>query len=401
MFNAIATPFGMLLMWLYELVNSYALALVLIAIIVRVILLPVQMKSKRGTLRQTRLSPKIAELKKKHGANTQKFNEETQKLYKEAGTNPASGCLWGFIQMPIMLALFWAIRQPITLMMRVYEGFIQPYPFVHDGITYESGPIYERLYETGYQFVENGNALWEELFQVQWITDHWAQFSEFAEIGLRQLDLYLGFLNLGDIPQWQLWNFDWSTSAQWGPLLILFFFPIISGAAQFVSAAIMRKSQPMQQTGGMASAMKMMPLMSVFFGYMFPAALSIYWTTGTVLQIGQDIWLTKKYTKILDAEDAEIEKARAEKEAALEEKRAETEAKKAAGLIEQNKNTSKKKKKAGAKQEQSEKTAEWERENLPAKAKKAKQEPVQPSRVGDRVHARGRAYDPDRYKGEL
>ena len=107
--NVIARPFGQILMFLYEATGSYALSLVLIALIVKVIMLPFQMKSKRGMMRQSRLQPKVAELQKKHGANKAKLNEEMSKMYKEEGINPASGCLWGFLPMPIMFALFFVI----------------------------------------------------------------------------------------------------------------------------------------------------------------------------------------------------------------------------------------------------------------------------------------------------
>jgi YidC/Oxa1 family membrane protein insertase len=412
MFNAIAAPFGMLLMWLYELVGNYALSLILIAILVRLLLLPFQMKGKRGQLRQSRLQPKLAELQKRHGANKQKYQEEMSKLYRDEGVNPLSGCLWNFIQMPIMLALFWAIRQPITVMMRVYEGFLGSEPFTYGGEIYEIGPIYQRLTEAGYQFVDTAQATWEQIFQTRFMTDNWEQygFYVFEQYGLRQMDFSLGILDLGQVPQWQLWNpeiFNWGDSSVWLPLLILFFFPILSGGVQFLSASIMRKINPMATPempggagGSMGTIMKLMPLMSVVFGFMFPAALAIYWTAGTALQIVQDVILTKRYTKILDAEDAVKEAERKEKEAALEAKRLESERRKAEGLAADNKNKSKRKKKKGEKQDQREKAAEWEKKTAPKKKKKDQDEEFNPSREGNRRYARGRAYDPERYANE-
>jgi len=216
------------------------------------------------------------------------------------------------------------------------------------------------------------------------------------------MDFSLGILDLGQVPQWQVWNFDWSDSSAWLPLLLLFFLPVISGGVQFISAAIMRKTNPMATpaegtpgAGSMGTVMKLMPLMSVVFGFMFPAALAVYWTAGTALQIGQDLWLNKKYTKILDEEDAERDKIRKAKEAELEAKRLETERKKAEGILEENKNRSKRKKQKGDKQAQREKAAEWEKKNAPEKPVEKKSEP---GRVGNRKYARGRAYNPHRYK---
>jgi len=394
LFAPIARILGWLILVLYDLVNNYALALVLVAILIHAVMLPFQMKAKRGMLRQTRISPKIAELQKKHGANKQKLNEEMAKLYKEEGVNPASGCFWNLIPMPIMMAIFVAIRQPMVMMMNVSTDLIGN---LEDGL----GVIGQRLYDTGYVFTP-GN-FHEQASQLQWITNHWEQFSEFASYGLRQMSFYLtgDFMNLAQVPPWQLWNpeyFNWSDSTYWLPALLLFSLPILSGVAQFISADIMRKmnAQPQAPSGGMGTVMKMMPLMSVFFGFMLPAVLSIYWTAGTVLRIGQDIWLTKKYTKILDEEDFERDKVRKVKEAELEAKRLETERKKAEGIVETNKNKSKNKKKKGDRQEKLEKAAEWEKKNAPPESAKTKKK--EPGRVGDRKFARGRAYNPDRYK---
>ena len=391
MFDAIARPFGMLLMFLYDLVSNYGLALILVAIIIKVILLPFQMKGKRGQLRQSRLQPKIAELQKKHAANKQKLNEEMAKLYKDEGVNPASGCLWSFIQMPIMIALFFAIRQPLSLMMGV----------AHEAFEY-GGIIIETFRDLGIdRFTEEvlaGPHAQVEIAQA--VSQNWSVFEPLNIPGLQNISFNMGPLDLSLTPQWEVWNFPWNNFSELLPLLLLFLLPVLSGAAQFISAHIMRKispaGSPEAAAGTMGKVIKFMPLMSVWFGFILPAALSLYWTIGTVLQIGQDIWLTKKYTKILDAEDAEKNAVRKVKEAELEAKRLESERKKAEGIAADSLNVSKKKKKKGKKQDQIDKAAEWEKKNKPLEDKEEKYEP---SRVENRKYARGRAYDPDRYSG--
>ena len=74
MLSTIAKPFGMLLMWLYELVQNYGVAVILFALIVKVIFLPFMAKSKKSSMRMSRLTPKLKEIEKKHGANRQKYN---------------------------------------------------------------------------------------------------------------------------------------------------------------------------------------------------------------------------------------------------------------------------------------------------------------------------------------
>lgn len=391
MFDFIVRPLGQLLMLLYDLTGSYGMALLLFAIAVKIVLLPFQMKSKRGMMRQSRLQPKMAEVQKKHGTNKAKVNEEMQKLYKEEGVNPASGCLWGILPLPIMFALFQAIRRPLTMMMNVSQELLE-----------EGGAIYNRLLETG--FVPQMQAFYLEMEQATWISAHWNRFSDFVAYGLQEISFYLGPVNLGQQPLWDFfWHetTDWSHVDGWLPGLLLFFIPLVSGGTQFISAAITRKVQPAPAPAAegagksMQTMMMLMPLISVYFGFILPAALGFYWTIGTVLQIFQDLWLNKRYTKILDIEDEERNRLRKIKEAEIESKRLETERKKAEGINEANPNKSKRKKQMTEKQEQLEKAAEWERKHAPPDESETE---CEPSREGKRRYARGRAYDPARYE---
>jgi len=386
MLEAIARPFGQFLMILYDWVGNYGVSLILFALTVRVIMLPFQMKSKPGMMRQSRLQPKIAEIQKKHGTNKAKMNEEIAKMYKEEGVNPASGCLWSFLPIPIMIALFLVIRQPLTMMMGIPAELLQ-----------EGGVIYEKLQSL--DFVSTIQPYYVQIDQAQWIGRFFEQFQSLDIAGLRVMNFNFLGINLGEQPQWNfLWTADWSSVDIWLPGLVLFFIPLISGGSQFVATSINRKMNPPPATQegqgkSMQTIMMLMPLMSVYFSFITPAALGFYWTLGTVFQIAQDIWLTKRYTKKLDAEEALKNEERLKKEAEIEAKRLETERRKAEGLAERNPSTSKRKKQKSDKQGQLDRAAEWEKKNTPVE----EPEKYEPSRVGNRRYARGRSYDPDRY----
>jgi YidC/Oxa1 family membrane protein insertase len=139
MLKTIAIPFGWLMLTLYNITGNYGLAIILFALVVNLILLPFMMKSKKGMMRMTRLQPKIAELQRKHEGNQQKLNEEMSKLYREEKANPMSGCLWTLIPFPILIALYQAIRLPITTMMGVPSALME-----------EGGAIYQKLAELGW-----------------------------------------------------------------------------------------------------------------------------------------------------------------------------------------------------------------------------------------------------------
>jgi YidC/Oxa1 family membrane protein insertase len=386
MLATIARPFGQFLMLLYEWVGNYGVSLILFAIVIRFILLPFQMKSKPGLMRQTRLQPKVAEIQKKYATNKARMNEEIAKLYKAEGVNPASGCLWNFLPLPIMFALYLVIRQPLTMMMGIPEDLLQ-----------EGGAIFDKLQKL--DFVSSIQQYYVQIDQAQWISRFFDQFQSLGIDRLRMLNFNFLGINLGAQPQWDfLWNSDRGDMNTWPQGFVLFLIPLISGVAQFVASTISRKmmapaSTPDGQGKSLQTMMLLMPLMSIYFAFVTPAALGFYWTIGTVLQIGQDIWLNKRYTKKLDAEEAVKNEERIKKEAEIEAKRIESERKKAEGSVERNPNTSKRKKQKSDRQEQLDKAVEWEKKHAP----EDKLETYEPSRVGNRRYARGRAYMPDRY----
>ena len=117
----ITLPFAALLRWIYAFTQSYGLSIIIFAIIVKVVLLPFQMKSKRNMIRMGRLSKKQQELQKQYAKNQQKFQEELQKLYQEEGVSPMGGCLWSFLPLFIIFPLYSIIYRPITHFMRLGE----------------------------------------------------------------------------------------------------------------------------------------------------------------------------------------------------------------------------------------------------------------------------------------
>ncbi|WP_409967122.1 YidC/Oxa1 family membrane protein insertase [Bengtsoniella intestinalis] len=113
----ICIPFAALLRLFYTLTSSYGVSLVLFTLVIKLVLLPFQIKSKKSMIRMGRMSGQIQEIQKKYANNRTKMNEEVQKFYAEEGVNPASGCVWSFLPMPILLALYYIIREPIEYFM--------------------------------------------------------------------------------------------------------------------------------------------------------------------------------------------------------------------------------------------------------------------------------------------
>ena len=120
----ICIPFAALLRLFYNLTGSYGLSLIFFTLVIKLVLLPFQMKSKKSMMRMNRLNGKMQEIKQKYANNPAKQQEETQKLYAEQGVNPMSGCLWSVLPMFFLIALYAIIRQPITHFMMLNSSVV-------------------------------------------------------------------------------------------------------------------------------------------------------------------------------------------------------------------------------------------------------------------------------------
>ena len=142
MFSLLAKPFGLLLQLLYQLIGQYWLAIVILSLVVRGALYPVYRKQIKSTAGMAELSKRQQEIQRKYASDREKMNEEMQKMYKEVGYNPASGCLPMVIQMIVISGLFILLRNPMryftddSMIFAVHESFLwikdlaQPDPWI-------------------------------------------------------------------------------------------------------------------------------------------------------------------------------------------------------------------------------------------------------------------------------
>ncbi len=387
-FSEIITyPFSWLLLTLYDWTLNYGLSVLFFALVVKLIMLPFQMKSKRSMMRMSRLTPLMKELEKKHEGNQQKYQQEVAKLYKEEKVNPMSGCLWSLIPFPILIALYSVIRQPFTRLMRLSAETI--------------AEITDKLVSLGLYTVPEKADAYYEITLSNLVHNH---FPEFQGISDKLVDLDFNFLgiNLGVRPEWNFFlKADWNDPSVWGPALGLFLIPVISALLSYFSMKISNASNPSagQQQGSMKGMMMTMPLVSLYICFIMPAALGIYWIANSAFAIIQDSILNKYYTKQLDAEDAERRERISARDTELEKKRLETEKLRAGGATERNKNTSKKKIQSIEKAQNDERLAA-ERAQEKARRRAAAGLPekdIPASQVGNRRYACGRAYVEDRF----
>lgn len=89
---------------------SYALAIIMIAIVIKLILYPLTIKQMKSTMGMQEIQPRMQEIQQKYKSNPEKMNQEVMALYQEYNINPMAGCLPMLIQLPILYGLFAALR---------------------------------------------------------------------------------------------------------------------------------------------------------------------------------------------------------------------------------------------------------------------------------------------------
>ena len=104
--DIITVPFGWLLEQLYRLTTNYGLAVIIFAVLVRLVLLPITAKSKKSMMKMSRLQPKMQEIQKKYANDQKKQQEAIQQLQKEEGASMGcGGCLWSLVPLLILIPL--------------------------------------------------------------------------------------------------------------------------------------------------------------------------------------------------------------------------------------------------------------------------------------------------------
>lgn len=127
MFQFLANIFGYLLLFLYNLVNNYGLAIIFFTIIIKLILLPLSIKQQKTMKKSAELQEKMKTIQFKYKNNPDKLNQEVMNLYKTEKMSPFSGCLTAIIQMLLLLSVFYLVRSPITFMEKLPQDNLNTY----------------------------------------------------------------------------------------------------------------------------------------------------------------------------------------------------------------------------------------------------------------------------------
>jgi YidC/Oxa1 family membrane protein insertase len=239
-FNIIFTfPIFNALMLLDHLFGDLGLSIIVLTLIIRLCLFPLTLKQLRSTKATQAIQPLIADLRKKYANDQRTQYQEMQRLYKEYNINPMSGCLPLLIQLPILYGLYGAMNVVLR----------------------PGHPL---------QLSDINNVIYPFL----------AKFSAIPNFDLR----WFTFLD----PHWSL------SLAAADPTHVL---PILAALATFVQLR-MSQARNRQQAGKDMMTQQMqvmsfvMPFVTLFIAWGFPAGLALYWTTTSIFSMVQQYFVT-------------------------------------------------------------------------------------------------------------
>ena len=255
MIQAIASVLGYIIRFFYDLVGqNYFITILLFTLFTKVVLFPLAWIQIKSMEKMNKMSVKQKEIQDKYKNDKEKQTQELMNLYKENKVNPLSGCLPLIIQIPIILAMFYIVKQPLTYIVQTPQEEIKTYT--------------------------------QQLLNKEDVNEKEMQANELLiakEHNLINMQVIPG-INLGDVPS-NVFSKDENKKASPISLAI----PVLTFIVSFLLNKYSQKNT--QQTPEQAEMQKttnlMMPLMSAFFSYAMPLALGVYWLFGSMLQFVQ------------------------------------------------------------------------------------------------------------------
>ena len=266
MIDFISGILGGIIRLIYSVVgNNYLIALLIFTFLTKLILFPLMLKQLKSTAGLQKIAPEDKKLREKYKDNPVKLNEELTKLYADNKISPLGGCLLPIIQIPIVIAMFFVVKQPLTYIAQMDKSEIKTYTA---------------------QYLNKAEG--EE------VTDNEMKAYEIniaKEYDL--LDMKIGDkISLGDTPKDAFSKDETKRVSKWTLVI-----PVLTLVFSLLSNQLMMRKSKNTMSEDQAEMQKsmniMMPILSAYFSYAWPLALGVYWLFGTILGMGQQLLIDK------------------------------------------------------------------------------------------------------------
>lgn len=120
----IATPLFWLLSHIDDWIHNWGVSIILLTVLIKLVFFPLSAASYRSMAKMRLLAPKLEKIKQQYADDREKLNHAMMDLYKTEKINPLGGCLPMLIQIPVFIALYWAILSSVELRHAPFFGWI-------------------------------------------------------------------------------------------------------------------------------------------------------------------------------------------------------------------------------------------------------------------------------------
>ncbi len=301
LFNYINIPLGYVMRFIAGIFDgNFAVSVLLFTLFINLLIIPLTIKSQKSTVQQTRIKPKLDELKKRYGDDKQKYNTAMQQLYQEEGVSMSGGCLPMLVRMLLLLSIYYLIMSPLTYMAGAD----------HDKVTNVNTAISTRMSELSKSEVEADKKLYNSLNKEYGLTSNTRSNNELGVIRIirdeddkliekiltkeqydKIKDDYLAIKAKDDQTQinYKLFGIDLTRTPKFSidfkTFEALWFIPIGAFLSQIltsvISMKINKKNNP--DAPSMAGMMLLFPIITLFIGFGLPGGVGFYWICSSLI----------------------------------------------------------------------------------------------------------------------
>lgn len=286
-----------LLELIYWIVPNYGWTVVIFTLVIRMILMPLDIKSRRSMKRMGSLKPQLDALNAKYANDKEKLQRKTAELYKKEKINPMSGCLPLLIQFPLLFGMLWTMQAISS------EHIVQIIQTLEAGGT----PVFENwlwvknvfcadtLFAAVIPISRDVVSLHATAHMTQEAVDAAKAFVNNAELynpimvqyGATVIESIGNLMRAGTLPSWEILQVLNNPNGY-------YILPVLAAGTQFLQTKLNPTETPQQGGNSLAVFMKyFFPLLSLWICLTSSAAFAIYWLTANVIAILQNILIGK------------------------------------------------------------------------------------------------------------
>lgn len=294
-FNIINVPLSYILKFIANLFNgNFAAAVFVFTLLINLALIPLSIKSQKSTVQQTRIKPKLDELKKRYGDDKQKYSAAMQELYQQEGVSMSGGCLPMILRLVLMMSIYWLVLSPLTYMAGAEKTTVTNVSnAISSSMTELKKADEDKYNKINAKLSLKSSSTSNEISIVRIIRDdtdiiheimtdeEFAKIEDdYNELKKKDEEANIDF-NLFGIDLTSTPHFGLNFAKYWNKIWLI---PIFAFLAQMLTSVLsmfaQKKNNP--DAPSMAGMMLTMPLISLFIGFGLPGGVGFYWICSSL-----------------------------------------------------------------------------------------------------------------------